>query len=56
MTKPKRGDVELVNFDSTLDAETGKTRPALVLQNDIANQHSLITLDEDRRPSRHAFP
>ena len=44
MTSPKRGDVYLVNFDPTLGAEIRKTRPALVLQNDIANRHSPITI------------
>ncbi len=44
MINPKRGDVYLVNFDPTLGAEIRKTRPALVLQNDIANRHSPITI------------
>lgn len=44
MTKPKRGEVHLVNFDPTLGAEIKKTRPALILQNDIANRHSPITI------------
>ena len=41
---PKRGEVYLVNFDPTLGAEIKKTRPALILQNDIANQHSPVTI------------
>ena len=44
MINLKRGDVYLVNFDPTLGAEVRKTRPALVLQNDIANRHSPITI------------
>lgn len=40
---PKRGDVFLVTFDPTLGAEIRKTRPALILQNDIANRVSPIT-------------
>lgn len=44
MTTPKRGEVYLVNFDPTLGAEIRKTRPALILQNDIANRHSPITI------------
>lgn len=44
MTTPKRGEIYLVNFDPTLGAEIRKTRPALVLQNDIANRHSPITI------------
>ena len=41
---PKRGEVYLVNFDPTIGAEIRKTRPALVLQNDIANRYSPITI------------
>jgi mRNA interferase MazF len=44
VTFPKRGEVYLVNFDPTLGAEIRKTRPALVLQNDISNRHSPITI------------
>lgn len=33
-----------VNFDPTQGAEIKKTRPALVLQNDIANRASPITI------------
>lgn len=41
---PKRGEVYLVNFDPTIGAEIKKTRPALILQNDISNQYSPITV------------
>jgi mRNA interferase MazF len=41
---PKRGDIYLVNFDPTLGSEIRKTRPALILQNDVANSHSPITI------------
>jgi mRNA-degrading endonuclease toxin of MazEF toxin-antitoxin module len=41
---PRRGEVYLVAFDPTLGAEIKKTRPALILQNDIANRHSSITV------------
>ena len=44
MRKPRRGDVWLVNSDPTLGAEIRKTRPALILQNDVANEHSPITI------------
>ena len=44
MTPPKRGEVWLVSFDPTLGAEIRKTRPALVLQNDVANRASPITI------------
>lgn len=41
---PKRGEIYLVNFDPTIGSEIKKTRPALILQNDIANQYSPITI------------
>ena len=39
-----RGDIYLVNFDPTVGAEIQKTRPALVIQNDIGNRYSPITI------------
>ncbi len=44
ITFPVRGEVYLVNFDPTLGSEIKKTRPALILQNDIANEYSPITI------------
>jgi mRNA interferase MazF len=41
---PKRGEIYLVNFDPTVGSEIQKTRPALILQNNISNQHSPITV------------
>ena len=41
---PVRGEVYLVNFDPTLGSEIKKTRPALIIQNDVANRHSPITI------------
>ena len=41
---PRRGDIFLVNFDPTIGAEIKKTRPALVLQNDIGNRYSPVTI------------
>ncbi len=41
---PKRGEIYLVNFDPTIGAEIKKTRPALILQNDIGNQYSPLTI------------
>src|SRR5436190_8963703 len=40
----RRGEVFLVNFDPTVGAEIQKTCPALILQNDIANRHSPVTI------------
>jgi len=42
MASIRRGDVFLVNFDPTVGAEAKKTRPALVLSNDVNNAHSPI--------------
>jgi mRNA interferase MazF len=44
VARPKRGEVYLVNFDPTIGAEIQKTRPALIVQNDVANRHSPITI------------
>lgn len=44
VSSPRRGEVYYVSFDPTLGAEIRKTRPALVLQNDVANRHSPITI------------
>lgn len=41
---PKRGEIYLVNFDPAIGAEIKKTRPALILQNDIANRYSSVTI------------
>lgn len=41
---PNRGEVYLVSFDPALGAEIQKTRPALILQNDVGNQHSPLTI------------
>ena len=42
MDSIKRGQVFLVNFDPTVGAEARKTRPALVVSNDINNVYSPI--------------
>ena len=42
MASIRRGKVFLVNFDPTVGAEAKKTRPALVVSNDINNEHSPI--------------
>jgi mRNA-degrading endonuclease toxin of MazEF toxin-antitoxin module len=40
MASVKRGEVFLVNFDPTVGAEAKKTRPAVVVSNDVNNTHS----------------
>lgn len=44
VTYPQRGEIYLVNFDPTIGSEIQKTRPALILQNNIANEYSPITI------------
>ncbi len=44
MTFPRRGDIYLVAFDPTIGHEIRKTRPAVVIQNDVSNQYSPITI------------
>ena len=44
VSPPQRGEIYLVNFDPTVGAEIKKTRPALVIQNDIGNEYSPITI------------
>jgi mRNA interferase MazF len=41
---PQRGEIYLVNFDPTIGSEIKKTRPALILQNDVSIQYSPITI------------
>lgn len=40
----KRGDIYYANLDPVLGSETGKTRPVLVIQNDIGNLYSPTTI------------
>ena len=40
----KRGDIFLVKLDPVIGSEQGKTRPALIIQNDISNLYSPLTI------------
>ena len=40
----RRGEIYLVAFDPTVGHEIKKTRPALIIQNDIGNQYSPVTI------------
>ena len=44
VTYPRRGEVYLVDFDPTRGAEIRKIRPALIIQNDVGNRHSPVTI------------
>ena len=41
---PRRGDIYWVNLDPTIGEETKKTRPALVISNDIGNEMARIVM------------
>jgi mRNA interferase MazF len=41
---PRRGEIYLTALDPTLGREIQKTRPALIIQNDVSNRLSQITI------------
>lgn len=41
---PKRGDIYWVCLDPTFGAETKKTRPCLIVSNDIGNEYSDLVI------------
>jgi mRNA interferase MazF len=41
---PRRGEIYLTALDPTLGREIQKTRPALIIQNDVSNRLSEITI------------
>ncbi len=41
---PRRGEVWLVSLDPTVGREIKKTRPAVVVSNDIYNEHNWVVL------------
>ena len=44
MSIPRRGEVYLVDFDPARGTEIQKRRPALVIQNDLGNRYSPLTI------------
>ena len=44
MVDVKRGDIWLVNLDPTVGHEIKKSRPAVIIQNDLGNKYSPITI------------
>jgi len=44
MMSPRRGEIYLVAFNPTVGHEIQKTRPAVIIQNNISNQFSPITI------------
>lgn len=44
VTVVRRGDVYLVELDPTRGSELKKTRPAVIIQNDVDNRYSPVTI------------
>ena len=44
MNQLKRGDIWLVDLDPTVGHEINKSRPAVIIQNDIGNKYSSTTI------------
>ena len=44
MAEVKRGDIWLVNLDPAVGHEIKKSRPAVIIQNDLGNEYSPITI------------
>ncbi len=40
----KRGEIYLINLDPVIGSEQGKTRPCLIIQNNIGNKYSQNTI------------
>jgi mRNA interferase MazF len=40
----KRGDVVWVNLNRTIGAEAGKITPCVIIQNDVGNKYSPVTI------------
>ncbi len=44
MGEIKRGDIWLVNLDPTIGHEIKKARPGIIIQNDLGNRYSPMTI------------
>ena len=53
MIEIKRGDVVDINFEPVRGHEIGKTRPAVVVQNDIGNRYSPLVIVSPIRGAEH---
>lgn len=40
MSHPQRGEIYWVNLDPTIGSEIAKTRPALIISNNVGNQYA----------------
>ncbi|MDF5727753.1 MAG: type II toxin-antitoxin system PemK/MazF family toxin [Rhizonema sp. PD38] len=52
----RRGEIRWVKLDPVVGAEAQKTRPCLIVQNDIINQYGLLTIVMPFRPGSKQAP
>jgi mRNA interferase MazF len=52
----RRGEIRWVNLDPIVGSETRKTRPCLIVQNDLMNQYGLLTIVIPFRPGQKKAP
>ena len=52
----RRGDVVIVRLDPAEGHEMKKTRPAVVIQNDVGNQHSSTTIVAPATGTHRGYP
>lgn len=52
----RRGEIRWVNLDPIIGRETGKTRPCLILQNDVGNKNGATTIVAPIMPGPKAYP
>ncbi|AFY56691.1 growth inhibitor [Rivularia sp. PCC 7116] len=52
----RRGEIRWVKLDPIVGAEAQKTRPCLIVQNDIMNQYGLLTIVMPFRPGSKEAP
>ena len=58
MSFPRRGEIYWVNLDPTVGTEISKTRPALIISNDVGNQFSsrVIVAPISSRGTNRVYP
>ncbi|MEA5533064.1 type II toxin-antitoxin system PemK/MazF family toxin [Crocosphaera sp. XPORK-15E] len=52
----QRGEIRWIRLDPTVGAEVQKTRPCLIVQNDIMNQYGQLTIVMPFRPGNKKAP
>lgn len=55
-TTVRRGDIVIVDLDPTTEHEMQHTRPGVVVQNDIGNQHSHTTIVAPVTTTHRGYP